>query len=196
MAKELEIEAKNLLTETEFMKLLASFSIQKEQFITQSNHYFETDDLALKNKGAALRIREKDGRFTLTLKLQQEDGVLETHQTISREEATNMIEGQVLLEGEIKDELQSLQINITTLHFLGTLKTERAEIAYKDGLLVFDKSFYFDCIDYEIEYEGSSKGVVSANFGDLLATHDIPVREMQHKIARFFVAKQSHLGSI
>jgi len=40
MAKELEIEAKNLLTETEFMKLFSIIFDTKEQFITQSNHYF------------------------------------------------------------------------------------------------------------------------------------------------------------
>lgn len=190
MTKELEIEAKNIVTEAEFNKLLTIFSIKNEQFITQCNHYFESDDLALKTKGCALRIREKNGRFTLTLKQQQIDGVLETHQTISKEEAIALMNGHPLLAGEIKDELELLQIHVATLNFLGTLKTERAEIEYKSGLLVFDKSDYFDCIDYELEYEGASKEVVWANFEELLTIHTIPLRETKPKIARFFAAKQ------
>ena len=190
MAQELEIEAKNLLTEAEFNKLLIAFSIQKEQFIVQNNHYFETDALSLKQHNAALRIREKHGRFTLTLKHSRKDGVLETHQSLTKEEALGMINGQLLLDGEVKDELVALNVNMNALQFLGTLQTKRAELPYKKGLLVFDKSFYFNCIDYELEYEGTSIDTVAANFHELLTTHHIPQRKIQPKVARFFAAKQ------
>lgn len=191
----MEIEAKNLLTEAEFNKLLTVFSIQQEEFISQSNHYFETKDLALKKNNCALRIREKEGKFTLTLKQQRENAVLETHQRLSLAEKNKLIEGEELVEGEVKAELTRLKIDLSTLAFLGTLKTERVEIDYKNGLLVFDKSYYFNCIDYELEYEGASFDTVWANFKDLLATHHIPIREMKHKIARFFAAKEKQRRS-
>ena len=59
MKQEIEIEFKNIITQEEFKQLLYTFSIKDEDFITQENHYFDTETFSLKNNGCALRIRKK-----------------------------------------------------------------------------------------------------------------------------------------
>ncbi|WP_212685903.1 CYTH domain-containing protein, partial [Salmonella enterica] len=82
MAQEIEIEFKNLLTEEEYLKLLSNLPFPKYSQ-TQTNYYFETEDFSLKAHGSALRIREKNGNYTLTLKETHELGLLETHDALT-----------------------------------------------------------------------------------------------------------------
>ena len=67
MATNLEIEFKNMLTETEYDRLIQTFNIQEEQIWLQKNVYFDTKSHDLKQKGAALRIRVKNNTYELTL---------------------------------------------------------------------------------------------------------------------------------
>lgn len=59
MSQNIEIEFKNLLTETEFMQLKSFLDIDNSMFIKQDNHYFDTANFTLKELGCALRIRFK-----------------------------------------------------------------------------------------------------------------------------------------
>ena len=52
MHQEIEIEFKNLLTKEEFYLLCERFSLSEADFIMQENHYFDSEDFALKNKGS------------------------------------------------------------------------------------------------------------------------------------------------
>jgi uncharacterized protein YjbK len=187
MKQEIEIEFKNMVTKDEFETLCNAFSITN--FSEQTNHYFETTDFALKAKGSALRIRFKNNMYTLTLKQPAKTGLLETHQSLTEEEAKHMINTGKVLPGSVAKQLQDLNIPLD-LSYFGSLTTNRAETMYKDGLLVFDHSFYFNHDDYELEYEVKEESK-KADFLSLLAAYNIPVRLTQNKVQRFFLAKQS-----
>ncbi|PEY36319.1 CYTH domain-containing protein [Bacillus cereus] len=189
MTQEIEIEFKNMVTEEEFQALCSAFSVTS--FTKQVNHYFETPHFALKAAGSALRIRHKGGAYTLTLKQPAEIGLLETHQPVTEEEAKRMLETNQLITGSVLDQLHTLQIPDSTLSYMGSLTTERAETTYKDGTLVFDHSFYYNHDDYELEYEVQDEAAGKTNFLNLLNKYHIPVRHTKNKVQRFFLAKQN-----
>lgn len=195
MSKEIEIEAKNILTSSEFQKLCEAFSITEEDFSTQINYYFDTEELSLKSKKSALRIREKNNQFTLTIKEPNDIGLLETNEAIPLDMATQMIDGQILPKGEVKDVVNRLIGENYTFTLLGSLTTSRAEVSYLDGTLVFDKSTYLDKTDFELEYEGSDEEQVEKNFQQILDSYHIPKRPTKNKIVRFFEYKQEK-GSV
>ncbi|WP_028402591.1 CYTH domain-containing protein [Ectobacillus panaciterrae] len=188
MKQEIEIEFKNMVTKNEFQTLCEAFSITS--FIEQTNHYFETKNFALKETGSALRIRFKSGSYILTLKQPAEIGLLETHQRLTEQEAEQMMETGIVVPGSVANQLQALHIPLQ-LSYFGSLTTKRAETMYKEGLLIFDHSFYFNHDDYELEYEVKDESK-KTDFLSLLGAYNIPVRPTQNKVQRFFLAKQNN----
>lgn len=190
MSQEIEIEFKNLLNQQEFEQLCRHFHLKKDDFALQDNHYFDTTDFMMKKHGAALRIRQKNGKHTLTLKQPHPDGLLETHQPLTECEAETAIAESEFPPGEVLKIVEKIGVPSTTLCYLGKLSTDRAEIEYKDGLLVFDHSYYLGKEDFELEYECRDKHVGENIFRQLLASFAIPERETENKIRRFFHAKK------
>ncbi|MGO4889366.1 CYTH domain-containing protein [Anaerobacillus sp. MEB173] len=190
MNQEVEIEFKNIVTKEEFDKLLAHFLINDTDFKTQQNHYFDTLNFSLKQHRAALRIREKNGKATLTLKEPHHVGLLESHQSLSKEEVQKALNEGGIPNGDIASHIiNSFKIHPNEFTYLGTLTTSRAEISYKSGTLVFDYSTYLDTEDYEIEYEGSDETIAKETFLNLLNQQHIPIRTSDNKIVRFFTRK-------
>jgi uncharacterized protein YjbK len=189
LAQEIEIEFKNLLLKEEFMNLIKQFKIEETDFTSQENHYLDTGDFQLRKMESALRIRNKKNTYTLTLKTPLKEGLLETHQTLSPQETIGVLKQNNLPDGEVKDMLLKLGLSIPSIRHFGSLVTNRAEIEYNGGLLVFDKSSYFNKIDYELEYEFLDYKHGEKNFLDLLTRHGIPRRETENKIKRFFHEK-------
>ncbi|MFC4320630.1 CYTH domain-containing protein [Litchfieldia salsa] len=186
MTQELEIEYKNILTSQEFNHIKNFFNIQNSHFIEQENHYFDTKDFTLKNNQSALRIRVKADRHTLTLKQPQPVGLLETHEPLTTKQVSSLLSGESKIEGKIYSILQEMGINPELLQYFGSLKTSRAEIPYKNGVLVLDHSFYLNVEDYELEYEVEDAKEGFQHFQDLLAHLKIPTRHTENKIQRFY----------
>ena len=67
MINNIEIEYKLLVSKEKFEKL--SNLYQNKQFIKQTNTYYDTPNNDLRKKHCAMRIREKDGKFMITLKV-------------------------------------------------------------------------------------------------------------------------------
>jgi uncharacterized protein YjbK len=189
MAQEIEIEFKNLVTEEEFTRLISYFHVREDDFISQDNHYFDTPDYQLKDKQSALRIRVKNGTYTLTLKTPLDEDLLETNQPLSKNQSDSLLHEGIFPEGEVRDVLESLSISHDSLKHFGTLSTSRAEIDYRNGLLVFDKSSYLQKEDYELEYEVKKRKQGKVIFLDLLEEHHIPLRKTENKIKRFYLEK-------
>src|SRR5699024_1815650 len=78
MEQELEIEYKILLSEDKFKELLNNLNFPSNP-VTQINYYFETPDLKLKQINSALRIREKNSHYIVTLKEPHKKGIIEIH---------------------------------------------------------------------------------------------------------------------
>lgn len=190
MHQEIEIEFKNLLTKEEFHLLCDRFSLSEGDFIIQENHYFDSKDFALKNKGCALRIRKKKAHYEMTLKQPVEEGLLETNETISEDEAKSIIANNRIPEGAIAKIIQEeLEIAPDSIIYFGSLSTRRAETEYEGGLLVIDHSMYLNKEDYELEYEVSNFSTGQKIFIELLKTLNIPMRQTDNKIKRFYTAK-------
>ncbi len=193
--QEIEIEFKNLLTFDEFTSLCSAFKVKSDDFFSQENHYFDTPGFALKEKGCALRVRKKSDTYTLTLKQPAAEGLLETHQIVSEDEFAAMKSAKNgLISGIISSILMDeLSISPSEVIYFGSLKTNRAELSYKDGLLVLDESNYMDTSDFELEYEVNSYAEGEKLFHELLEAYGIPLRETKNKIVRFYEAKACSL---
>lgn len=190
--QEIEIEFKNLLTKSEFQQLLTHFSITENDFKKQINYYFDTPQFTLKEKQSALRIRLKKDNYTLTLKQPAEIGLLETHQHLSEEQALKMITDGQFPKGDIYDILSNENVSPSLITFFGKLTTERAELQYKNGLLVFDHSSYLDTDDYEVEFEVTDEESGRIEFYELLKTQGIPLRKTENKIMRFYLKSMNY----
>ena len=188
MTQEIEIEYKNLLEKAEYEKLLDALSFP-EQGKDQINYYFETADFRLKGKGAALRIREKNRTFQLTLKEPHPEGLLETHDTLTADEANAWLHNKPLPKEHTADQLNKLGVRIEDLTLYGKLTTNRRELAIRNVLLVLDFSTYNGQSDYELELEAQDRSTGERVFHELLKEFDIPVRKTPNKIERFFKSR-------
>jgi len=186
MSQNIEIEFKNMLEKEEFERLLTAFQLTPSDFFRQENHYFDTKDFSLKQERCALRIREKQGQYEMTLKEPHPEGLLETNEMLTPKQAQMLLNGGQLHDGIIHQQITKLGININSLHYFGTLVTERAETTYQGGLLVLDSSSYLNVKDYEVEYEVSNRETGKSIFLQLLSDNHIPIRKTENKVKRFY----------
>jgi uncharacterized protein YjbK len=190
MSQNIEIEFKNLLLEDEFNKMINHFHLTSTDFFKQENHYFDTKDFSLKQHRCALRIREKKDHFEMTLKEPHPDGLLETNENLSPKYAHQLLNGNQMKDGIIKNQISALNINTDDLLYFGSLLTERTEFTYQGGLLVLDCSSYLNTKDYEVEYEVSHQDHGKSIFLNLLAELNIPIRKTDNKVKRFYDRKR------
>lgn len=191
MTQEIEIEYKNLLTEAEYKRLLTGLPFPEEAQV-QVNHYFETGDFALKKLGCALRIREKNGRFISTLKEPHPRGLLETHDTLTHQEAAHWMNGNVTLKENISKRFTCKTISEENLVYYGSLTTNRRELTCRDVLMVLDYSTYHGNDDYELEIEAQSETAGLEAMKQLMKKFSINKRKTPNKIQRFFNAAQAN----
>src|SRR5699024_4868279 len=92
MGQEIEIEFKTLIDEHTFYKLLETLPFPNKP-VVQINNYFDTKHMSLKKHKSALRIREKDDPYTLTLKQPQTRSVLDPHDLLTYQEYVSWIKG-------------------------------------------------------------------------------------------------------
>lgn len=190
MSQEIEIEYKNLLTREEFNRILTHLPFT-EQGKTQINYYFETTQFSLKKNGCALRIREKYDKYNLTLKEPHPEGLLETHDTLTKQEALDWIQGKIVAKKHTTKQLTAMNISPMDLIYYGTLTTVRRELEYGNVLVVLDYSTYNGEADYELEIEAPSEAIGIQTFDDLLRQFQIPKRDTPNKIKRFFQSAQT-----
>lgn len=188
MSEQIEIEFKNILTKEEFNHLKERFRIQFEQFAVQKNHYFDTKNFDLKKYNSALRIREKNSSYEMTLKqpLKNQKGLLETNWDLNQMTANRIIKDGGIPDSKIADKIKELTIDPETIHYFGTLTTKRVEVPYKSGLLVLDNSSYFQIEDYEVEFEVTNYEQGKKEFDQLLREANIPKRPTKNKVQRFY----------
>jgi uncharacterized protein YjbK len=195
MTQEIEIEYKNLLTRAEFERLSKAYGLTPEDFVLQHNDYFDTVDFQLKKRGAALRIREKENEFVLTLKEPNAVGLLETHQRLTERETRQMLLGEAPRDGEVIARLSHMGVRPSALRHFGRLSTKRAEVALKEGVLVLDHSMYGAREDFELEFEAADAAAGWTAFHAILRQHGIPRRPAENKIRRMMKSIYSEEAS-
>ena len=158
MAANIEIEAKALITEKEYLKIIKHFEDETSKEFDQTNHYIDTKDFALKQLGIGLRIRNVASNYTLTLKAPMAEGLLEKDQNISRESFQKLRKGIAFPDGIIKEFVKMIGIDSSKLQILAKLTTHRIEIEDEDSMkkLAIDKNVYNEITDYEVELEANT----------------------------------------
>ena len=155
-----EFEARVMVNEQQYNEIKNYFlnlDIKKE-YITNVNEYFDLDDLFLTRNHIVLRTRLiDDNKRELTLKIREENCDLELNHILSNEDYDLFKKSGELPNSEIKNKLLQSNIDISKLKFIVELKTERIEIQFVDYLLVIDKNYYRNKIDFNIEVESSSR---------------------------------------
>ena len=156
MSSNIEIEAKVLLLKDEYDTIIEKLGLGKYRRVKQTNHYIDTPDRFLKRNGIALRIREKDEVFELTLKTPLSEGLLEKNENISWRDFENLSERQIFPDGNIRKFLLILGVKVSDLKVLTSLCTERIHVEFEGFGLALDKNIYSNIVDYELEVESSS----------------------------------------
>ena len=133
------------------------------------------------------RLRVVGDRNELTLKAPGDNDhtMIETTRLISNDERDAILKSESLMPHKYQE---FIHLPEEMIFAFGSLRTERAEVSYQNGLLVLDRSEYLGRTDYEVEYEVNE--VVSGQqiFRELLENNQIPLRATPKKIARFMKA--------
>lgn len=192
LSEEIEIEFKSMLTQNEYEELLRYYNVTDDQFVIQTNLYFDTADFQLKNHGMGLRIRRFDTKAEATLKIPQSVGLLEVTDALTITEVKQAINKKQFASGaaEILARLKQLNILLLDLSLIGKLITKRAEFTIPEGKLALDESWYGQQHDFELELEVSDSSYGEKDFNQLLKKFDLPYRKTQNKIARAVTEQQ------
>lgn len=190
MATNNEIEFKQLLTEKQYNVIHKTYFNEIEPF-KQTNFYIDTPDFDLKDHKSALRIRVKDECLEMTLKIPAEVGLTEYNFETHVVPELNKPIPEQSLPSEIADQLTKMDIDLTKLIILGSLKTERLEKEINGNLLVLDKSTYLDFEDFELEYEVEDYDEGLIQFKSILEKFDMKHEIPANKVQRFFNRKSN-----
>lgn len=192
LSKEIEIEFKSMLTQPEYDSLLRYYDISEEQFVIQTNLYFDTADFQLKQHGMGLRIRRFADKAEATLKVPQTIGLLEVTDALTLNEVDQALakEQFVPQATEVLERLEKLNLSLLDLHLIGKLITKRAEFTIPEGKLALDESWYSEQHDFELELEVPDSTFGEDDFKQLLANFDLTYRKTQNKIVRAVSAQQ------
>ena len=152
-----EIEVKILLTAEEYGQLLDYATAVGGVTAVQTNHYYDTADETLRQKGLTLRVRTKADSAELTLKVKESKwqtgaSSLEYHGSINNAPDTLDLSAYPEILEQIRKRVQNVP---ESLPRLGSLTTERTcfSLPFADLTAELDQSTYFDCTDYELECE-------------------------------------------
>ena len=176
----MEYEARVMIGESEYLKIKEGYlnigRICRE--FTNKNTYFDSPDLYLTHHHMVLRIREIDGlEKELTLKVKGEDGDIEiTHNIESEEEYQKLLSGNIN-NLEIEKEISSRDGDIKSLGIITTLTTERVEVEFDDHLLVIDKNFYNNKIDFNLEVESTSRELAKEYLEKVISKYGIAYKK-------------------
>lgn len=186
----IEYEKKLLLTRQEFDCLLDN-APKNHQIAIQTNYYFDTADLYYRSRNTTLRIREKNGKYTATIK---------QHHKEQREKSTE-------ISKQAYSAYDVTPFQIKNLVYQGKLITERRSWEPTEGVKVcLDINTYLMTQDYELEIEYTSEE--KANQALLTMTQSLIenklITDVKHftyrtflslsKSDRFFSRKQNQKG--
>lgn len=128
----------------------------------QINYYFDTDKYDLYNNFLMLRIREKNDKYILTLKVVKKfSGNIRTADEIELPVKRNDIQKLMDNPSEFisyypeigKTILQNAKITFNRLLYKGSMTTWRMRFPFNNLYFELDKNEYLGVLDYELECE-------------------------------------------
>ncbi len=179
MSTNVEIEAKILVTAAEFRKLFTFLGANPKDAVRQINYYIDTPDSELRGFGFGLRIRERLGDYTLTLKSPLAEGTLEKNQSLTADDYAALAESGLFPTGPVHDFLALLGFPIKDLRIITSLTTYRLETTYQNRHLVLDRNEYSRQEDFEVESEQSAVSLAAETLKNLCREAKIEYRPNQ-----------------
>ena len=174
MSRDIEIEAKSLISKEDYESLLLKYQEKYPPYI-QVNYLLNPSDIPLKDSLLAIRIRVKEKESEFTTKINLEEGKLEINQKLTPNELNLFLNENIIPKGEVYNELLKRKMcNPEKLEIFAILKTTRFDIHGKGHLISVDKSEYLDVVDYEIECESTSMDLALSYLQDFLNKENIP----------------------
>lgn len=193
LSQNFEIEFKNILSATKYHEIyekeFQEFP-QTKHMITQTNHYFDTINAALRNQDSALRVRVTDSYNELTFKVPHNNFLMETNIPLTDEQVAEIIQAKkIVLSSYLTadEQLPDLEgIDQETIFYLfNSFETKRFEKQVGEHLIVLDQTtFQNGTVDYELEVESTDATLGKEFFDRYLKKHEIPVHSASPKIAR------------
>lgn len=158
----IEKEVKILVSERHYNNLREVAEKLRGVESRQINYYFDTDKFDLYNNFLMLRIREKNDKYILTLKVVKKfSGNIRTADEIELPVKRNDIQklmdnpsGFISYYPEIeKTILQNAKIPFNKLLYKGSMTTWRMRFLFNNLYFELDKNEYLGFFDYELECE-------------------------------------------
>ncbi|MBP3398709.1 MAG: CYTH domain-containing protein [Erysipelotrichaceae bacterium] len=172
-----EIEFKTFVDPQKFQQLCNAYP--NAIIHNQTNVYYESATVNLKEMGFAMRIRNIDGKHLFTMKQKASQGHQE-YEIYLDENSPSALNHPDLLK-------LFQQFNITgPFVIMGQLHTIRRSIQLNYGELCLDENEYCGIKDYEIEFEIDVEHIQEAEqeFKQLMDTYQIPLRPSKPKRTR------------
>ena len=172
----MEYEARVMIDENSYQQISAKTlnSGRICRVFTNINTYFDTQDLYLTHHHIVLRIREIISKEIhekeLTLKIKGEYGDIEITRKLK-------IEEECIIDEEINNELSNRGVDVSKLEKITTLTTDRIEVPYEYYLLVIDKNYYNDKIDFNLEVESTNRELAKKYLLEFIKEYNIEYKE-------------------
>lgn len=205
ITQEKEFESKSLLSADDFDRLVRYYEILPSDFFSQRNLYLDTASLVFKRHDCALRFRERNEKFELTLKAKQSDAHLERTISLDSKIAHMLTEqldqqGHWAVKGDLLDLFRGFSPlegkSMARVYAVADLVTWRAEIPIEKGLIMLDRSIFYGQTDFEIEVEAHSAPCAQSLLADILSNLGITHQKSQPKIARALSAKHNNCKNL
>jgi uncharacterized protein YjbK len=172
MSNAIEIEAKALVSQKDYEKLVKRF--KKYPAYTQTNNYIDDDGGILHKEGVSLRIREKEDGIEMTLKTPLSEGLLEKNVPLEKKDFEAYRKEGRFPENDLKRFLTMLGIDVTKLKIQTSLTTKRIDVPYEGGKLSIDDNHYSNKNDFEVELEYNNEADAQRLLEELFKEEKIP----------------------
>ena len=176
----MEYEARVMINEEQYLNIRKHYlnsKYSKEEIINE-NFYFDTEDLKLTSSHKVLRMRKiNNSKYELTLKIKGENGDIEINHKLTDKEKDDLLENSIISYSPILNKLKESNIDPSSIRYITNLKTERLEVRLESCLLVIDKNYYRNKVDFNLEVESSAKSLAKSQIEEIIEPFGLSIKK-------------------
>ena len=118
-----------------------------------------------------------NSQYELTLKIKGENGDIEINHKLTNKEKDDLLENSIISYLPILNKLEESGIDPSVIKYITNLKTERLEVRLESCLLVIDKNYYRNKIDFNLEVESSSKMLAKSQLEEIIKPFGLSIKK-------------------
>ena len=176
----MEYEARVMINEEQYLNIRKHYLDSKypKEEIVNENFYFDTEDLKLTTSHKVLRMRKiNNSQYELTLKIKGENGDIEINHKLTNKEKDDLLENSIISYSPILDKLKESGIDPSTIKYITSLKTERLEVRLESCLLVIDKNYFRNKVDFNLEVESDTKSRANSQLKEIIKPFGLSIKK-------------------